>query len=100
MQVDIDTLMTWARAHAPLDPPLAPAKWLRRRRVRLEIAAEREWVACDRPEICIDHMVPRERVVARAYLASPRCINYHQYADTDEGNVPCECDPIAETRIA
>jgi hypothetical protein len=44
MEVDIDRLMTWARAHAPLTDPtfqrVLPKTENVRRRVRLEIAAE------------------------------------------------------------
>jgi hypothetical protein len=82
MQVDIDTLMTWARAHAPGTQP-------RRRRVRLEIAAESP--GC---EVTRCH----ERIVARIWLAEPRC--GHQFIGPhNHYGSGCECGPLAETRI-
>jgi hypothetical protein len=66
MQVDIDTLMTWARGHAPVDGIHWDADIQVRRRVRLEIAAERAVNTHTRRGYT-------EHVVARAYLAEPRC---------------------------
>jgi hypothetical protein len=85
MQVDIDTLMTWARSHAPL---IDTTNWAlrERRRVRLEIAAVCPAglkTPCHEPVI-----------VARAFLAEPRC---HPWRTMYVG--PCECGPLMETRI-
>jgi|HubBroStandDraft_2_1064218.scaffolds.fasta_scaffold92145_2 hypothetical protein len=93
MNVDYEKLMTWARAHAPITPSLPCGPYMApRRRVRLEIAAVQTWEpASERfsapgPEI----------VVARAYLAEPRC-QHDKFAWLDDYH--CECGPLAQTRI-
>jgi hypothetical protein len=97
-QTTIDTLMTWARIHAPtyMNGPLGDGFSPQRRRVRLEIAAERvhfpEWGG-DGPG------QSNPVIVARAYLAEPRCSPPQNCKDNDPCSFHCECSPLAETRI-
>jgi hypothetical protein len=86
--VTIDTLMTWARAHAPYKIS-SDAEGIWKRRVRLEIAAE--WCADPQDSGSV------YGIVARAYLAEPRCCPYIIWPRTEaDGH---ECGPLAETRI-
>jgi hypothetical protein len=90
MQVDIDTLMTWARAHAPYPTTTPPM----RRRVLLEIAAERTVNTHTRRGY-------GEIIIACVYLAEPRCFGTFIstiYPPTTNHEY-CECGPIAEMRI-
>ena len=92
--VMLDSLMTWARLQAPIDYVNAGTinemlqRMLQRRRVRLEISAEPRLGFMCRVYVC------------RVYLAEPRCIDNHQFVETDKGYIPCECGQLAETRIA
>ena len=83
--VILDSLMTWARLQAPHVQPftILPNHSFtgERRRVRLEISAM------------------QTRIMCRVYLAEPRCIDNHQFVETDKGYIPCECGPLAETYI-
>jgi hypothetical protein len=89
-----DILMAWARKQAPLDT-------LHRRRVRLEISAQR--CSDNHPELDCrcggqrgrnDCMFP-DGIVARVYLAEPRCLQGCQgHWDND-----CECGSLAERRL-
>ena len=88
--VILESLMAWARLQAPHVQPftILPNHSFtgERRRVRLEISAEpRRGFMC--------------RYVCRVYLAEPRCIDNHQFVETDKGYIPCECGPLAETYI-
>jgi hypothetical protein len=93
----ISTLMIWARNQAPVvrwnegvNQNTAEAE---RRLVRLEIAAE---LTENLPPN--DSAFPREHVVARVYLAEPRCrpdIDHEWYKQ----HYPCECGPLAERKV-
>ena len=85
--VMLDSLMTWARLQAPIDYELI---LLQRRRIRLEISAEPSYH---------DTFGIRTIIICRVYLAEPRCIDNHQFVETDKGYIPCECGPLAETYI-
>jgi hypothetical protein len=92
---EIDTLMTWARQHAPIlpwDDRWEDERKSKHRRVLLEIAAEEHdcLPSCHNP--CLVNG-EHDRVIARAYLAEPRCHPWHMYVG------PCECSPLAETRL-
>ena len=92
MQVDIDTLMTWARAHAPYYSTTS-VDVRPRRRVRLEITVEytdlEDWLNR------LFRDTAEHIVVARVYLAEPRCVVAARHGKDDV----CECGPLAETRI-
>src|ERR1700722_9908395 len=99
MEVDVDTLMTWARAHAPTErvsTGFSPVTPILRRRVRLEIAAEgAEEISLASHPACSKVVYDNRRIVARAYLAEPRCVVAARHGKDDV----CECGPLAETRI-
>jgi hypothetical protein len=102
--VTIDTLMTWARAHAPYVAFPAGLALGMKRRVRLEIAAvpyigyanglgQRADVTGAAPT--------HERVQVRVYLAEPRCRQHEgpTWHNIVTEKIPYECGPLAETRI-
>ncbi len=92
---EIDKLMTWARDHAPCPhgEPSAAFCWTHRR-VRLEIAMEPFPALCKHEHECECGW----KVVARAFLAEPRC--YHGVNKVDARYLmPCECGPLAEQRL-
>jgi hypothetical protein len=95
MQLDhvlIDTLMAWARAHAPYEIPPAGMEFrdiVPRRRVRLEISSELRELQCG----CCEE----QAIIARAYLAEPHCVALGPIHRGIE--IACECGPLAETRI-
>src|SRR5580704_1514095 len=88
-----ESLMMWAREQAPFGQIWGITSSMFRRRVRIEISAEDQWV--DRSGV--RYLTPVDRVVARVYLAEPRCI----WPDIDmkHDDECCECGPLAEKRI-
>jgi hypothetical protein len=94
-------LMEWARLQAPIAGVLSAHGsdtddecW--RRPVRLEITAER--VA---NYYTAGVMAAHDRIMCRVYLADPRC-TVMQISDPKwcTGIPPCECDCLAERRLA
>jgi hypothetical protein len=79
-------LIAWARQQAPSGAPYVSGRC----RVRLELSAEPRYANYPERNLSPD-AAKLENVVARVYLAEPRCI-WPDYA--------CECGPLAERRLA
>lgn len=95
-----DLLMARARQQAPHYQYGHPQDG-ERRRVRLEISTELRYANYPERNLCPD-AVKLENVVARVYLAEPRCAKdgrgvCHIFGYPD--NV-CECGPLAERRLS
>jgi hypothetical protein len=105
MKIDSDaisTLMIWARNQAPVirwnegvNQNTAEAE---RRLVRLEIAAEPNHFEYGHYQHRID---VGDRVVARVYLAEPRCRHLASVGPPMilPPSIPCECGPLAERKV-
>jgi hypothetical protein len=92
----LDSLWAWARLQAPPhydETQMIGARWCRRR-VRLELSAE----DTDPPQLTSKyfHIKTFDRIIARVYLAEPRC----KEPDGCRDELPHECGPLAETRVA
>lgn len=95
MIVDHEALMKWAKEQAPLKRLSRPGNENYREFVRLEIAAEFEWVDDD---CSVENDHNQFIVVARTYLREPRCM-HHPLGENVYHKI-CEYNPLAEKRLA